>query len=76
MTDSARSRNPRGRPSKGDRRMAWARLPAAVADRVEELAHSRGVYKGDVVAALVVTGLAHVDEAGLPEPREELDLTA
>jgi hypothetical protein len=76
MAATPASPNRRGRPSKGDRKLAWGRLPSADADRVEELAASRGLYKSDVVAALVAVGLAHLEEAGLPEPREELHLTA
>lgn len=67
-------RKKRGRPSKGDRRVVWCRLQRTQADTVEGLALNREMHVSDVMAALVAVGLAHLDEAGLPEPAEGLDL--
>lgn len=43
----------RGRPSKGERTLLWARVPADVADAIKEQATRRGVAYGDVCAEIL-----------------------
>ena len=43
----------RGRPSKGDRTMLWARVPTEVADAVKAEASRRGLPYGDVAAEIL-----------------------
>ncbi len=65
-----------GRPGKGDRKLVAARHPRDQADAIEQLAHARGITLTDVMVAITRVGLAHLDEAKLPPPREVLPETA
>lgn len=43
----------RGRPSKGDRTLLWARVPTEVAEAIKDRAIKRGVAYGDVCAEIL-----------------------
>ena len=66
----------RGRPSKGQRDLMVTRLPIEVGQRVRDLAEQRDWSYSDTLAALVASGLRHLDELPPSETgQEELPLT-
>lgn len=67
----------RGRPSKGDRTVLWARVPTEVADEVKAEAARRGLPYGDVAAEILS---AHYGQdygpTRLSRDQEALELSA
>jgi len=64
-----------GRPMV-DRRLVRARMTTAHADTLAAVAAAHGgMDMGAVMDALVAVGLAHLDEAELPDKQEEVHLT-
>jgi hypothetical protein len=65
----------RGRPSKGDRTVLWARVPTDVADTIKADATRRGMPYGDVVAEILCAHHGKVYEHTATNPDQEaLDL--
>ena len=65
----------RGRPSKGDRRVIWARVPVDLAARVFNDAEQNEMTYSDTVANIIAAHYGH-ESVAKPPARGQMKLTA